>query len=235
MSSTKTTDARASGTMRETAADVMTAKAAKASKAAGDTDAALESAASDAAAADGVELLDAADAVFLLPEGAEGEEGISVDQALSPGLLLPVPKGDAARDWITKHVVVKGKGTRLKVGRLFGRAIRTERKTNTVNGEPVESILCIGEFGMQSTLTGREFEHSDLYLPMGYAKRLEAKLALDPENVATFDVDVILEATGRNITYAWRVESHIRDTSPALAALRNARRISVTPIAGLLN
>lgn len=152
--------------------------------------------------------------------------GMRVDQALVMPSLLPVVRAQAV-DWIMRNVVGMGAGTHICVGRVVGRAIRGEWKENEWQGKVLKSVLLTGEFRMESALTSLVQEHSDLWLPVGYARRVEAQLALEPGSVAMFDVDIGLQATGRNIPYAWTVISHLRQrSSSALERLWTARKVT---------
>ncbi len=157
--------------------------------------------------------------------------GIRVDQALVMPALLPVPRADAV-DWIMRNVVAQGRGTHVNVGRVVGQAIRAEWKETEWQGKTLRSVLLTGEFRMQSTLTELVRENAELWLPVGYAKAIAAKLALYPDAAAMFDVDVGIEATGRTIPYAWTVVSHLRQrSSDALERLWTARKAAPSLLA----
>jgi len=158
------------------------------------------------------------------------EAGIRVDQALVMPALLPVPRADAV-DWIMRNVVGHGRGTHICVGRVVGRAIRAEWRETEWQGKILKSVLLTGEFRMQSTVSDLVRENAELWLPIGYAKAIAAKLDLEPGTAAVFDVDIGLEATGRTIPYAWTVVSHMRQrSSDALERLWERRK----PAPGLL-
>src|SRR5215472_10870584 len=50
--------------------------------------------------------------------------GIREDSALVMPMLLPVPRGPDAVDWIMRNVVARGRGTHICVGRVAGHAYR---------------------------------------------------------------------------------------------------------------
>jgi hypothetical protein len=151
--------------------------------------------------------------------------GMRVDQSLVMPALLPVPRSQAV-DWIMRNVVAHGAGTHICVGRVVGRALRAEWRETEWQGKTLRSVLLTGEFRMQSTVTDLVRQHADLWLPTGYAKQIEAALALDPDSRPMFDVDIGLEATGRTIPYAWTVISHLRQrSSSALERLWAARTV----------
>jgi hypothetical protein len=195
---------------------------------------ATETAATDTAGAAEAGAAEAADAAAI--EGAaigpDGFEGVRVDQALTMPLLLPCARAEAV-DWIMRNVVGRGRGTHVKVGRIYGIAVKATGKETEHQGKKLASIMLTGTFGMESALSGLTYEHADLYLPNGYARQIEAALSLGATQVE-FDVDVGIEATGRTIPYAWTVIAYLRasNASPAFARLAARRRV---PVAGLLN
>jgi hypothetical protein len=194
------------------------------------TDTAGEATAGEAEAADAAAI--EGEAIEGAAIGPDGFEGVRVDQALTMPLLLPVARAEAI-DWIMRNVVGRGRGTHVKVGRIYGIAVRATTKETEHQGKKLASIMLTGTFGMESALSGHTYEHADLYLPNGYARQIEAALALGAEKVE-FDVDVGIEATGRTIPYAWTVIAYLRasNASPAFARLAARRRV---PVAGLLN
>ena len=161
-----------------------------------------------------------------------GDHGMRVDQALVMPALLPVARADAV-DWIMRNVVAHGRGTHIVVGRVVGAAFRAEWRETEWQGKQLRSVLLTGEFRMVSTVTNLVRENSELWLPTGYAKALAAKLALYPDAIAEFDVDIGIEATGRTIPYAWTVVSHLRQrSSERLERLWGNRRVQPGLLAG---
>lgn len=161
-----------------------------------------------------------------------GDHGIRVDQALVMPALLPVPRADAV-DWIMRNVVGLGRGTHITVGEVVGAAFKAEWRETEWQGKILRSVLLTGEFRMRSALTGLIRENAELWLPVGYAKAVAAKLALYPDSIAEFDVDIGIEATGRTIPYAWTVVSHLRQrSSDRLEKLWGQRNRAAAP--GLL-
>ena len=132
--------------------------------------------------------------------------GIREDSPLVMPMLLPVPRGPDAVDWIMRNIVAHGRGTHLCVGRVAGHAYRADHKENEWQGKKLEAIVLNGLFRMQSTVDPKLiYENAELYLPLNYAKKVEAELKLNKsdgaDRVVTIDADIGIEATGRTIPY----------------------------------
>jgi hypothetical protein len=164
--------------------------------------------------------------------------GIREDSPLVMPMLLPVPRGPDAVDWIMRNIVAHGRGTHLCVGRVAGHAYRADHKENEWQGKKLEAIVLNGLFRMQSTVDPKLiYENAELYLPLNYAKKVEAELKLSKldgaDRVVTIDADIGIEATGRTIPYRWSVISRFRSRSAsALDKLWSRRDTSPGLIAG---
>lgn len=110
------------------------------------------------------------------------------------------------QDWINTTIVAGGKGTKATVGRIYGIATRTERKTNTLpDGSVSESIFVGGSFQSESYLDGVASQSSGVFFPMAYAEKIEAVFASGDIKTVEVDCDIGLEATGKTIPFAWVV------------------------------
>jgi hypothetical protein len=126
-------------TMRETADEVLAEKAAAEQ---------IGRAATASAAADPATAAEAAEAESMLASAADAEAqgdladewqagdttGIREDSALVMPMLLPVPRGPDAVDWIMRNVVAHGRGTHVCVGRVAGYAYHADHKENEWQG-----------------------------------------------------------------------------------------------------
>jgi hypothetical protein len=138
----------------------------------------------------------------------------------------------ATPEWIMQNVVAKGKGTHILVGRIYGIASEARRKTNDVQGRPVESIAISGEFEGQSLLDGTIHNGATVYFPMAFAERIDAALKMEGVSVVNVDIDVGVEATGKAIPYEWTVVAHIQgEAQNALKALRDRRKVDIKQLA----
>lgn len=134
--------------------------------------------------------------------GSVETEGVRARRAIMLKQFLPNP------DWINVNVVAGGKGTRATIGRIFGIATGTSRKTNTLpDGSVSESIFVSGMFQSEGFLTGEIGEASGVYFPMAYAEKIEALFKMGVKTVEV-DCDVGLEATGKTIPYEWVVVAY---------------------------
>lgn len=154
-------------------------------------------------------------------DGDKGEaHGVRARRALMLKQLLP------DHDWINKTIVSQGKGTRGLVGRIYGIATSTARKTNTLpDGSLSESIAVGGVFTAESYITGEISEASTVYFPMAYAEKLEALFKAQPDiKVIEVDTDIGLEATGKTIPYEWVIIAYREGEEMAvLKRLKNSR------------
>lgn len=186
-----------------------------------------------------------------LTSGAD--DGVRLGQILAMATCLPCTRADTT-DWITRNVLVHGRGTHLIVGRVFGYVTDSEDRVHEHQGKQLESVLLLGDFGIQSTVGAADAEGGELYMPKGYgtlmrnALRTERAEALaqcarrfgvpvdqlnDEQRAGALasvrlkiDVDLGLEATGRSIQFAWTVVSRFRSRRPEseFEQLRQARR-----------
>lgn len=152
--------------------------------------------------------------------GTTVTDGVRARRGLTMKNLIP------DRDWINKNVVAGGKGTRATVGRIFGVATGSVRRTNDVAGTPVESIAVGGMFNAESYVTGELSEGTSCYFPMAYAEKIEALFKADATiKVIEVDCDVGLEATGKTIPYEWVIVAYREGQEMAvLKRLRAARQ-----------
>lgn len=131
--------------------------------------------------------------------GSVETEGTRARRAIMLKQFLP------SQDWINTNVVAGGKGTRATVGRIYGLATATARKTNTLpDGSVSESIVVSGMFQSEGFITGELTEASNVYFPMAYAEKIEACFAMGVKTVEV-DCDIGVEATGKTIPYEWVV------------------------------
>jgi hypothetical protein len=151
---------------------------------------------------------------------SEATDGIRARRGLTLKQLVP------SQDWIMQNIVAGGKGTRATVGRIFGVVTSTQRKTNMVQDQAIESVACIGILNSESYLTGEVSQGSSVYFPMAYAEQLEALFKADPSiNVIEVDVDIGLEATGKTIPYEWVTTAFLEGREMAvLKRMRGARK-----------
>ena len=136
-------------------------------------------------------------AVTEAPEGAS--EGVRARKAFMLRHFIP------AADWITKNVVLPGKGTRVTLGRVYGAITGWEEKNNTLNDGKVISSICLkGSIMTESYLTGEIGASTSAYLPEVYAEKVKALFLSDANiRVVELDCDVGVEATGKSIPYEW--------------------------------
>lgn len=154
----------------------------------------------------------------------EGEaQGIRARRAFMLKQFVPNP------DWINVNIVAKGKGTRVKLARIFGFATGTSRKTNTLpDGSTSESIFVSGMFQSENYLDGELGEASGVYFPMAYAEKIETIFKMDETiKVAEIDCDVGLEATGKTIPYEWVITAYVEGAE--MAVLKNLRNRRARP------
>lgn len=131
--------------------------------------------------------------------GSVETDGTRARRAIMLKQFLPDP------EWILKNVVAGGKGTRATIGRIFGIATGTARKTNTLpDGSVSESIAVSGVFQSEGFLTGELSEASGVYFPMAYAEKIEALIKMGVKTIEV-DCDIGVEATGKTIPYEWVV------------------------------
>lgn len=135
-------------------------------------------------------------------------------------------KNFADQDFINKHVVAKGKGTKAMLGRVFGFVSSVSEKKGTLpNGEPSVSIVLHGQFETESYIDGEISSCSSVFFPNGFARDVQHTLASDDTiKVLEIDTDVGVEATGKSIPYAWVIVNHIEGQAVSpLKKLKAAR------------
>lgn len=135
-------------------------------------------------------------------------------------------KNFADQDFINKHVVAKGKGTKAMLGRVFGFVSSVSEKKGTLpNGEPSVSVLLHGQFETESYIDGEVSSCSSVIFPNGFARDVQHTLASDDTiKVLEIDTDVGVEATGKSIPYAWIIVNHIEGQAVSpLKKLKAAR------------
>lgn len=192
--------------------------------------AATETAATETAA---VETTGTPAAEMELPEPPQGEvtgdtgsvetSGVRARRAIMLKQFVPNP------DWINQNIVAGGKGTRATLGRIYGIATGTSRKTNILpDGSVSESILVSGMFQSEGFLTGEMGEAAGVYFPMAYAEKIEACFAMGVKTVEV-DCDVGLEATGKTIPYEWVVIAYREGQE--MDVLRRIRGTRQRPVA----
>lgn len=137
-------------------------------------------------------------------------------------------------DFINTHVVAKGKGTKVVVGRVWGFANGYERKLNEFQGRMLESIVLKGVFQAESTVTGELSEFTSVYMPSAYAEKLAALLEADKSiRMIEVDCDIGLEATGKTIPYEWVcIAFREGEEMQPLRKLRAGRKIGQSAWAG---
>lgn len=156
------------------------------------------------------------------------EQGAKVADTASEGgkrvRRVLVMKQFAAPEWIMKNVVAHGRGTHVKVGRVYGVAASAVRRTNDVNGQPVESIAIVGNFEGVAVNGGEVFSASTVYFPKAFAEQLAFALSVDGAGLLQVDTDIGVEATGKSIPYEWTTTSFIEtEAAGVLLQLRNSR------------
>ena len=147
-------------------------------------------------------------------------EGVRARRAFMPKLFIP------SADWINTEVVSQGKGTRATLGRVYGSAFETIRKSQTLpNGAQSETIAIKGIFQAEDYRTGEISEASMLYLPMSYAEKLEGVFkALPDAKMIEVDCDIGIEATGKPIPYEWVITAFREGAEmEIIKRLRNSR------------
>lgn len=148
----------------------------------------------------------------------DGTEGKRVRRVLTM-------KNFTTPEWVLQNVVAKGKGTAVKVGRVYGVATEVKKRTNEVNGKPVESIAVIGTFEGVRLDTGETTNATTVYFPMAYAEQVAATLVDPAVTMLQIDVDIGVEATGKAIPYEWTVTAFLSEREASvLTMLRNRRQ-----------
>jgi hypothetical protein len=146
----------------------------------------------------------------------DGNE-IRVDQGIAMRHFFP---GGESQKWALANVCHRGKGTREVIGALMGIAHRTEDGTSDIG----PYIRAVGEFFMESRLTGERRYHTDCYLPQGYAKQLKSLLAAEGAEPVKLDAVVAVEATGKPIPYAYAIYSRMNIQASAALGEMMANR-----------
>jgi hypothetical protein len=152
----------------------------------------------------------------------DGNE-IRLDQGIAMRHFFPNADSQA---YAIKYVCPNGPGAREVVGALMGIAKRTEDGESDLG----PYIRAIGEFFMESRLTGERRYHTECFLPQGYAKQLRALLA-DPEAAPVkLDAVVCVEASGgKGVPYRYVILSRLNaQVSPALADMMASRSKRLT-------
>jgi hypothetical protein len=131
-------------------------------------------------------------------------------------------------EWIMRNVVGKGRGTHVSVGRLYGKAARTERNVTKWSNKGEEKLLTSvrieGMFEAIALLTGEVTQCTAVYLPLAFAEQIEMAVATNPGAIIDIDVDIGVEATGKGIPFEWTVTSFINGAAErAMRAMRNRR------------
>lgn len=149
-------------------------------------------------------------------EQLERTEGQKLANYIATSHYMPAPD-QPGRNWAQVHVANQAPGTYVKCGSLEGTVTRIERRTNQLmragKVENVESIWLYGGFNavIENPATGevRTLTSSAAILPKVFGEMIAS--AISGGGRATFDVDIGLEATGRNIPYAWAVVSYLEN------------------------
>jgi hypothetical protein len=158
------------------------------------------------------------------PNGPAPSTGIRARRVMTMKAFLP----DA--DWIVKNVVVHGRGTHVSVGRLYGKAARSERTTKMWQDKQLTSVRIEGMFEAIGLITGEVTRCTTVYLPLAFAEQVEMALLTNPGSIVDMDVDIGLEATGNAIPHEWTVTSYIDGAAErAMRAMRNRRPTSLSP------
>lgn len=117
------------------------------------------------------------------------QEGIRARRAFMLKQFIP------SATFITENVVAKGAGTQVVLGRVYGSATGTQRKTNQLpDGSFAESVVINGIFQAESYIDGVVSEATSVYLPMAYAEKVEA--------VFKSSMSVALDTAGKPIMEA---------------------------------
>lgn len=136
-----------------------------------------------------------------IAEAMEG--GLKEQTAITFGSLLPHPT------FAAEQSLGKPRGQTIRLGRVMGTAVSTERKQTMFGGKLLESIALIGDFHAVSELRPGEILHgSMLFLTNTYSQQIERALKESAETgeAAVIDVDVGLETTGKSpVSYAWTI------------------------------
>lgn len=161
---------------------------------------------------------------------AEGEAAQQEQQQESQGVrarrAIMLKEFVPSVDFINMHVVAKGKGTKVMLGRIFGFVTGVGEKINTLpNGEKSPSIVFNGQFESENYLTGEISSASSVYFPASFSEMVKTMFTVDPDiKVVNIDTDIGLEATGKTIPYTWVVVNHIEgEAMTPLKRLRGAR------------
>jgi hypothetical protein len=126
------------------------------------------------------------------------DEGTIQNSVIVNADFLP----DRDRNWPIRNVASRGIGFKIVMGQLAGVCTGVERRTSEWQGKDLTSIWLHGSFTATIRATGELIEASSAIPPQAYAAKVERLLGLGVEKVEV-DIDVGLQATGRNIPYRW--------------------------------
>lgn len=149
----------------------------------------------------------------------EGTE-IRVDQGIA--LRHAFPDSDSMK-WALPNLLPRGKGARVPVAWIAGYADATE-DGETALGPYVRAI---GEFTMQSAITGERFQHTECYLPTGFAKALKKLLSAPGAGPVEIDAIFLLEVTGASVPIRYvGMSRSVAQFSPRMQALLGRTRLA---------
>jgi hypothetical protein len=150
------------------------------------------------------------------------DEGTIQNSVIVNADFLP----DRDRNWPIRHVASRGIGFKVVMGQLAGIATSAERRVSEWQGKELMSIWLHGNFTATIRATGELIEASSVIPPQAYAAKVERMLGLGVGKVEV-DIDVGLQATGRNIPYRWFAsdysESEEREAARAIQHRQAAR------------
>lgn len=145
------------------------------------------------------------------------QEGIRARRAFMLKQFIP------SATFITENVVAKGAGTQVVLGRVYGSATGTQRKTNQLpDGSFSESVVINGIFQAESYIDGVVSEATSVYLPMAYAEKVEAVFKSSMSVALDTNGKPIMEAPKPRMTAVLDGEGH--------AVLDKAGKVTMAPV-----
>ena len=111
------------------------------------------------------------------------------------------------KDWVAKTLLVEGAARRVSLARVFGIAMKIERRPMQLpDGTPTETLVCVGAFRCENYATGETGDSRNVVFPAGYAQALES--LFKDGNPLELDVDIDIEANDKGAT-TWIVVPRI--------------------------
>lgn len=156
--------------------------------------------------------------------------GTSIRRALTMRTFVNIP-------WINEHVVgpamlakKTGAETRKPLCRIYGFVTGvTEKAGQLPDGTPSVNIVCHGQFEGESYIDGEITNAAAVFFPPSFAEYMKGLFAGEnPPRMAEVDVDVMVEATGKTIPFAYVLTNYVEDKN--MTPLRRLKAARKTPL-----